>query len=116
MIERELEAMAARSKPDADGILARLRAYQHEKRVIAAYQRLFLGGEGGAQLTPDAMIVLDDISRIAGLGKARIRASDAELRMTEGARMIVLHIISRFRADSHKLARLARQIRETRSE
>lgn len=83
------------------------------KAVLRAYRRLFLIDQGGA-LKPDALVVLGDLAELAELGRASpfAAASDAALREREGARRVVLTLISNLDLSGERLAKLNRKIEE----
>lgn len=113
-IERELELLALEADAHK-GMTARAREvlrFRSERQLIHAYATVFCGSADGEALTPEGAMVLADLGRLAGMGKARIMASDAELRMSEGQRHVVLHIMGQLRDGGFKLARMARRIRE----
>jgi hypothetical protein len=114
-IEREIELLAL--EDEQRGQLTRrglaVLQFRKQRRLLDAYATVFCGSADSQTLTPEGALVLADLGRLAGLGRARIKASDAELRMSEGQRHVVLHIIDHVRDGGRKLARLARQIRET---
>ncbi|WP_225205083.1 Bbp19 family protein [Novosphingobium huizhouense] len=117
-IERDIELMALEA--EQRGALTRraLAALQfrRERRLRDAYAAVFFGGADRQTLTPEAAIVLADLGALAGIGKVRLSASEAELRQREGQRHVVLHLLSMLRGDGRKLARMARQIREMNDE
>ncbi len=87
-----------------------LRRIRRSMNVHGAYHRLFVGEDG--QIRPDAMRVIADIVRVAGIGTIVPNQSDAELREREGRRMIGLHILARIDLSGEQMRQLAQQERE----
>jgi hypothetical protein len=81
-------------------------------RLLGAYRRVFLTAEGA--LTPDAALVIDDLASIAQLGRAAVGWPSSELHEREGARSVVLHLLSRI--DRKALREVARKMRESEDE
>lgn len=110
-IEREIEALSAQMGGQTkENLKAKLRMAWY-RRKVSAYADCFLGADG--ELTEAAQLVLGDVSRLAGLGVARLNRSTEQIHFDEGQRRIVLHVIENLRLDSKKLAEMARKIRET---
>lgn len=83
-----------------------------ERSVRDAYRRLFFEDDG-VTMKQDGVVVLEDLARVAKIGKARPFGSDADLRAYEGMRTILMHIIARFELSGRVDAeRLSNQVRE----
>lgn len=114
--EQELEALGAQlenaQRGRAAALLAALRAAAYKRRTDA-YAACFLDATG--ELTPAARIVIADLCKLAGMGAAPAGLGDAALREQQGARRTVLRIMEFLRIDAAKMRRLARKVRETRT-
>lgn len=92
------------------GMLKQMRRIR-EFNILSAYRRLFLDADGN--LTPDAVTVLADVSKVGRLGFADTSVlSDAELRERGGRRAMALHIYGRLDLDGTRLRELAHRLRE----
>lgn len=78
-----------------------------QARTVRAYRKLFLKD---GELTRDAVLVLADLGRAAGMGKVLANGTSEELNFREGRRAIVLHLFARL--DAQTLDKLAQRIRE----
>lgn len=108
-MSNEFAFMAAEAATATRGVQV-LRRIRRSMNVYSAYHRLFVGEDG--QLRPDAMLVIADIVRVAGLGAIVPNQSDAQLREREGRRMIGLHILARIDLSGEQMRQLAQQERE----
>ncbi|MFD1034148.1 hypothetical protein ACFQ15_05735 [Sphingomonas hankookensis] len=87
-----------------------LRRLRRAMNVHSAYHRLFVGEDG--QLRPDALLVIGDIVRVAGIGTIVPNQSGAQLREREGRRMLGLHILARIDLSGEQMRELAQKERE----
>jgi hypothetical protein len=103
----EVETIARR-KPSPAERARQAAAMLTSAKTLGAYRRVFLRD---GELTPDAMLVLEDLAGAAGLGKAFGYGAGAdELNAREGKRALLLHLFARL--GRHKLQRLAQRMRE----
>lgn len=112
-VDREVSALAASLQEQRDRETLRKRRLSGIRDRTLAYRRLFFGDDG--KLRADAVIVLNDLGEAANFGRVIADASDAELRMNEGRRHLMLHIFDRFDLDGERMARLASELRETKT-
>lgn len=107
-LDAEIEAIAAQAKKRT--VQQRLRAIR-DSNIIRAYRALLLDTNG--DLKPDALLVIEDLSRVAQLGRVvPAQVSDAHVREINGRRMIALHFIERIDLSGAKLRGLAVKLRE----
>lgn len=78
-----------------------------ESAKVAAYREVFL--EGG-ELSPAALIVLDDIARLGRLDRDVSMADEATMRRQATVRAVTQHIFGSFALDPRRLQRLVRQL------
>lgn len=113
-LSREVEGLASKH----EAMLSKRARYKMRlaiyRRKVAAFRTCFLDDDGA--LTEDARIVLADVSHQAGLGMARKNRATEDVHFDEGQRAIVLRMIDMMTLDHGKLARMARQLRETDDE
>lgn len=103
MIAERQKSVTARAQAMARIIL--------RAKTVRAYRRLFLKD---GQLSPEAVLVLADLSRAAGMGKAVSGANGEELNFREGRRTMMLHLFARL--DAQSLEKLAQRIREANAD
>lgn len=113
----EVRAMA-RGRTRKDELRRTWRRLVSQRRVMRAYRTVFMHN---GQLTEAGAIVLADLARVAGVGKARPAAPGDELRFREGLRAMFLHVGAKLDAKAlehlaNKLAAISRQTRETDSD
>lgn len=113
-LERELQALSVHRQSGTEKFRRFVARMILKRRMHTAYAKVFLDRDGN--MTEAARIVIDDLGRFAGLGMAGTKLSDAELRALEGRRAVVLRLIDSLHMDETKLARMARQFRETNDE
>ena len=75
------------------------------------YRRVFCDPATG-EPTAAALHILRDLAREANFGRFDPRASDADLRMNEGSRRMLLHILTRLDLGGDGLLRLSRRMNE----
>lgn len=113
-VETEISALAAKAQSRADRAARLLRRIARLRTVHDAYRRVFFGDDG--QLTGDAALVLRDLCALARFGKVDPGASDAELRMNEGRRHVILHLFDRFELDPDKVRLISQRLKEVDDE
>jgi hypothetical protein len=111
-IADEVSALAARmgNRSVRDQYLQKVGAY---RRITKSYRACFLDADGN--LTEAGADVLGNLGAIAGIGKARRGRTAEEIQYDEGARDMVLHIMRAMHLDQDFLERIARKLRENRS-
>lgn len=87
-----------------------LRRMAGRQAVHDAYRAVFCTEDG--EISADALTVLHDLAATAGLGHVRPLDSDAELRMAEGRRHMMLHVFDRLDLGGERMLRLSKRIRE----
>ena len=110
-LANEIAALAARSEGLAHRRVQRWARIKHLLGWQDDYRRVFCDPASG-ELTPAGKRVLADLASEANFGRFDARASDADLRMNEGSRRVVLHIFARLGLGSDRLVRLASDLRE----
>lgn len=113
-LDRELYALAARRPTASEKVRRWAERMLLKRQLHRAYAKVFCDQRG--ELTEAAKIVIDDLGRFSGLGMSGQKLSDADLRALEGRRAVVLRLIDNLHMDDAKLARMARQFRETQDE
>lgn len=107
----DAEILSIATQAEKRGLLERVRAIR-DANTIRAYRRLLLDGNG--DLKPEALAVIEDLSRVAQLGRVvPAQVSDAHMREINGRRMLALHFIERIDLSGEKLRRLATKLRES---
>lgn len=109
----EITAMATARKPESVADKWR-RISRNYRRKVTAYRAIFM--DEGGELSDDAKLVLGDLAKLAGIGKARLGRTPEQMAFDEGQRRIVLHLIESMNLDPERLEMFARKIRETRDE
>lgn len=107
--DREVQALAEGRTP-AQEAKRQWRALVSQRRVMRAYQQLFLRN---GELTEAGAVVLADLARAASLGKVRPGGTAEEMNFREGRRAVFLHVSQKL--DVRALERLAKRMRETSS-
>lgn len=77
------------------------------REVHAAYRALFYPD---GVLHPAARIVLDDLAHAAGLGAASALIDHGELCVQEGKRLLMLHLLARFRLSPVQIAAFEQEL------
>jgi hypothetical protein len=107
----DAEILAVAAQAEKRSIQQRIRAIR-DANTIRAYRALLLDADG--ELKPAALTVIEDLSRVAQLGRVvPAQVSDAHVREINGRRMIALHFIERIDLSGEKLRRLSTKLRES---
>lgn len=113
-VDREVAALATRLLDEGE-VKRRARQKLVAKLlgrldVHDAYKAVFCDDDG--KITKAGLIVLRDLGEQARFGVVDPVASDAELRMNEGRRQIVLHLFERLDLHGDRALHLSTRIRE----
>ncbi|WP_343609354.1 hypothetical protein [Novosphingobium sp.] len=82
------------------------------RSLTKAYRTCFLDADGN--LTEHGKEVLKNLSAKARIGRAVRGRTAEEIQFDEGARSIVLHLMTAMHLDHDHLERMARKVRENR--
>lgn len=113
-LETEIQALAVRAERAREKLARNSRNIARRLGWQDSYRRLFCDDAGN--LKADAVNVLRDLAREANFGVFDPRASEADLRMNEGSRRIMLHIFTRLDLGEQGLIHLAERMKEERNE
>lgn len=114
-LEHEIDLLVAQTEAQAKARSGAQRRklvafWSRRARTVAAFQRVFVRN---GTLSDDAILVLDDLARLARMGFADLAGeSEAELRERAAMRRMLLHLLARCDLTGEGLRKINKRLME----